>query len=107
MKSGPRSVESKNAAGNAGSGAQATSTHPATRTIDAGRAGQSGSVKATPVPVPDIKAAEALRQKPQNPRQPVSVTSQPTNESNASSLQVPLDEAARVTTDRTYDKGEK
>jgi hypothetical protein len=99
MKSGSRSVETKNSAGNAGSGAQATSTHPATRTINAGRAGQSGSVKATPVPVPDIKAAEALRQKPQNPKQPVSITNLPTNESNASSLQVPLDPAAQVKTE--------
>ena len=68
MKSGPRSMESKNAAGNAGSGAQATSTHPATRTIDAGRAGQSGSVKATPVPAPDIKAARGAAGKSRRTR---------------------------------------
>ena len=99
MKSGSRSVESKNVAGNAGSGGQATSTHPNTRSIDPGRAGQAGSVRAATVPVPDIKAAEALRQKPQNPQQPASITNLPTNESNASSLQVPLDPAARVTTE--------
>jgi hypothetical protein len=91
VKSGARSVTTPNVVGNAGSGAQAVSTHPGTRV--------PGSTAPTQQPVPDIKAAEALRQKPQNPQQPVSITNLPTNESNASSLQVPLDPAARVKTE--------
>jgi hypothetical protein len=85
------------------------STHPNTRAIQPERAGQPGyaSVKPTQQPVPSIADAESRRQKPSNPQQPVSVASQPTNESNASSLPVPLDAAARVATERTYDKGEK
>ena len=61
----------------------------------------------TTAPLPSVADMESRRQKPQNPKQPVSVVSQPTNESNASSLQVPLDPAARVATARTYDQGEK
>jgi len=72
-KAGPRSVESRNVAGNSGSGGQATSTHPGTRAIDTSRTGQPGyaSVKPTQQPIPDIKAAEALRQKGSSPLVPV------------------------------------
>lgn len=58
-------------------------------------------------PVPTISRVESRRQKPKNDDQPCTITNLPTNESNASSLQVPLDPAAAVPTRRTYDQGEK
>ena len=99
-KPGPRSVESKNVAGNAGSGGQAVSTHPDTRSISPANAGAPGykSVKPTAQPIPSIADAESRRQKPKNDDQPCSITNLPTNESMASSLQQPLDPAARVDT---------
>ena len=98
-KPGARSRETLNQAGNAGSGAQPVSTSPLTRV--------PGSTAATSTPMPTVAEMEARRQKPQNPQQPASITDLPTNESNASSLQRPLDPAARVATERTYDQGEK
>jgi hypothetical protein len=101
MAKGARSKETPNVG--------QTSTHPDTRVIDPGRRGLAGSAKAAPVPDPaqDLKDAATRAQKPSNPKQPVSIESQPTNESNASSLQRPLDPAASVPTKRTYDQGEK
>ncbi len=58
-------------------------------------------------PLPTVAEMESRRQKPKNDDAPCSITNLPTNESNASSLQVPLDPAARVATVRTYDQGEK
>ena len=106
-KSGQRSVETRNVAGNLGGGGQATSTHPDTRRFDA------VSVAPTPQPVPSLADAHARRQKPDNPQQSVpgadapAAVNMPTNESNASSLQVPVDPAAAVPTKPTYDQGEK
>jgi hypothetical protein len=57
--------------------------------------------------IPTVADMESRRQKPKNDDQPCSITNLPTNESNASSLQVPLDPAAAVPTERTYDVGEK
>ena len=66
-KAGARSTQTPNMAGNAGSGNQAVSTHPNTRTIGT----QVGDVKPTQQPISDIKAAEANRQKGQSPVVPV------------------------------------
>jgi hypothetical protein len=68
-KPGARSTQTPNLAGNAGSGNQAVSTHPNTRTIGT----QVGAVSPTKQPIPDIKAAEANRQKGQSPLVPVSL----------------------------------
>ena len=58
--------------------------------------------------IPTIAEMESRRQKPQNPKQPCSITNLPTNESNASSLQhTPLAPDVAVPTKRTYDEGEK
>ena len=93
-KPGARSSETKNVAGNLGSGGQAVSTHPNTRTIGT----QVGAVKPATVPIPSIADCEFRRQKPKNDDAPCSITNLPTNESMASSLQQPLDPAARVDT---------
>jgi hypothetical protein len=101
-KPGPRSVESKNVAGNSGSGGQAVSTHPGTRSIDASRAGQPGyaSVKPTQQPVPSIADAESRRQKPSNPKVAVDLATvgATTNEQMQAEMQQPLDPAAQVPT---------
>jgi Tfp pilus assembly protein FimV len=85
-KPGARSTSTPNVAGNAGSGAQAVSTHPNTRTIGA----QVGAVKPATVPIPSIADCESRRQKPKNDDAPCSITNLPTNESMASSLQHPV-----------------
>lgn len=82
-KTGARSTETRNVAGNAGGGAQQTSTHPNTRTIDAGRAGEQGGVRATPVSVPTIASMESRAQKPQRPQLPVSIESIPVTPAEA------------------------
>lgn len=76
-KPGTRSTETKNVAGNVGGGAQQTSTHPTTRVIDPGHAGERGSVRATPVPMTTIASIESRAQKPQRPQVPVSVENIP------------------------------
>lgn len=95
-KPGARSTQTPNMAGNAGSGGQAVSTHPNTRTIGT----QVGDVKATQQPIPDIKAAHANRQKPDNNRVPVNLATVggATNEQMQAEQQQPLDPAARVDT---------
>jgi hypothetical protein len=84
-KPGPRSVESKNVAGNAGSGNQAVSTHPGTTV--------PGSTVATQQPVPSIADAHSRRQKPDGPTVPVSLDSigNTTSEALESRQQKPLD----------------
>ena len=100
-KAGPRSAETRNVAGNSGSGSQPISTHPVTRTIDAARTGQSGSVKGATIPVPSIADAESRRQKGQSPSVPVNLNTigAATTEAEQRSLQQPLDAAARVKTE--------
>lgn len=72
-KPGARSTSTPNMAGNSGGGGQQASTHPNTRVTDASLAGQKGAVKPTMQPIPDIKAAEANRQKGQSPLVPVNL----------------------------------
>ena len=99
-KSGARSVSTPNVVGNAGGGGARKSTHPDTRVIQPERAGQAGSAQAKDVPVPSQAAAHANRQKPDNTRVAVNLDTvgSETNESQQSSLQEPLDPAARVDT---------
>lgn len=104
---GARSTSTPNVANNPGGGGARVSTHPDTRVVTTFPGQQGGKVVPTTAPLPSLGEMESRRQKPSNPQQPVSVESQPTNESNASSLQVPLDPAARVATERTYDAGER
>ena len=84
-KPGPRSVESKNVAGNAGSGNQSASTHPGTRV--------PGSTAPTQQPVPSVADAHSRRQKPDGPSVPVSLETigGTTTEALESRQQKPLD----------------
>ncbi len=103
-KPGARSTSTPNVANNRGSGAGGPNTHPDTRVVTTFPNQQGGTVVPTMTPLPSIADMESRRQKPKNDDQPCSITNLPTNESNASSLQVPLDPAARVDTKRTYNE---
>jgi hypothetical protein len=110
-KPGPRSAESKNVAGNSGSGGQAVSTHPDTRAIQPSRAGAPGyqSVKPTQQPIPSIADAESRRQKGQSPIVPVDLASvgSATTEAEQRHQPSPVPPGVTVPTNRTYDQGEK